>query len=305
MPIGNHDKIRLIHVRDKSVNRQGSLRLKIVIVSYNDGDLLCQRLRELCPYYDTVVVLNGTSPTKEEILTSFPQVTCITPSSNVGFASAVNLALLETPWEGTDLSLLLNPDCQIDSKTIDEILNAIGEQWNGPISAWSPQLESPDGSFQRTLWPFPGKLESFSYFFRLQRLISSRESGFVIGACLFIRTNIFYEIGSFDERFFLYSEECDWQKRAQLKGYRSTLLPSIRVTHIGGASSSDPTTRISQLIQSRYLYYEKWHGKSWANFDLIWLFFGHLIRGFFGDVPARNTHFKTSSIILNLLKKTL
>ena len=85
-----------------------------------------------------------------------------------------------------------------------------------------------------------------------RRLQGSRT--FVIGAVMLLRWEALLEVGLFDERFFLYAEETDWQRRALALGWTSAVCEACR-RHRGrdergsstprGCSSTPPRRRTS------------------------------------------------------------
>ena len=54
----------------------------------------------------------------------------------------------------------------------------------------------------------------------------------VVGACMLVRRERYAAAGGFDERFFMYSEEADWQRRMRNKGWQIGFTPA------GAASST-------------------------------------------------------------------
>jgi len=90
-------------------------------------------------------------------------------------------------------------------------------------------------------------------------------TGWVCGAVLLIRTELMRRLGGFDPRFFLYWEETDLCRRAEMAGAGIWAVGASVATHVGGASSAPDDTRVSGCIakhyyQSRYYYMTKHHG---------------------------------------------
>ena len=56
------------------------------------------------------------------------------------------------------------------------------------------------------------------------------------GACLFVRTSIYKEVGGLDVRFFAHQEEIDLCWRLRSRGYRLCCTPASVVYHVGGAT---------------------------------------------------------------------
>ncbi|MBC8143654.1 MAG: glycosyltransferase family 2 protein, partial [Armatimonadetes bacterium] len=46
------------------------------------------------------------------------------------------------------------------------------------------------------------------------------------------------DAGLMDDGFFMYSEETEWCHRFAAHGWQTRLVPSVTVTHLGGASSN-------------------------------------------------------------------
>ena len=84
----------------------------------------------------------------------------------------------------------------------------------------------------------------------------ARTPTFVIGAVLLLRWEALREVGMFDERFFLYAEETDWQRRAagsrvdlervlERHGPTRWSRNELRSTIVASCCSTPPTRRTS------------------------------------------------------------
>ena len=98
----------------------------------------------------------------------------------------------------------------------------------------------------------------------------------IAGASIMIRTEVFEDIGLFDENFFLYFEEVDLCRRARKKGWTTFYVPQSRVVHLGSISTGMNTwKRVPQYwLNSRLYYYEKHFGKLYAVLATFLLLFG-------------------------------
>ncbi len=76
------------------------------------------------------------------------------------------------------------------------------------------------------MWPFPSAAGSWREAVGLHRL-RREAAGFVIGACFLVRRSMFEELGGFDTRFWLYSEEADLCFRARRAGWRVELAGEL------------------------------------------------------------------------------
>jgi GT2 family glycosyltransferase len=73
-----------------------------------------------------------------------------------------------------------------------------------------------------------------------------------LGACMLVRRQAYEEIGGFDERLFMYSEEVDLALRYARAGWECVQVPSARVVHLGGQSTKQvPGRMFVELWRSR------------------------------------------------------
>jgi N-acetylglucosaminyl-diphospho-decaprenol L-rhamnosyltransferase len=175
---------------------------------------------------------------------------------------------------------LLNPDTVVRGDAPAQLVRFLDQ--TPTAGACGAQLCYADGSFQHGAFRFPGLAQLGLDFFpppgRLnQPLLDSRLNGrysrqlydqsqpfpvdFVLGATLLARGETLRQVGLLDEGYFMYCEEMDWQRRAQQAGWAVYCVPSARVVHVAGASSSQFRSRsFVALWQSRLRYFRRHHG---------------------------------------------
>jgi GT2 family glycosyltransferase len=137
----------------------------------------------------------------------------------------------------------------------------------------APALEYVDGTLQNNAYRrFPNAVTVFFDFcFPLGMLVQGRaldphnlpNSRFdrprriahATGAALLVRREAAEAAGPLDERFFLYYEETEWQRRIAERGWEIHLEPAARVRHIGGASSDGPAVASPHYIASVERYF--------------------------------------------------
>ena len=74
-----------------------------------------------------------------------------------------------------------------------------------------------------------------------------------LGAALLIRAEPFFELGGFDEHYFLYSEETDLAYRLKQRGWGSSSCADAVVAHVGGQSTAGRFDRFAGLSRWRYI----------------------------------------------------
>ncbi len=234
-------------------------RVHVVVVAYHGADDLARCLSALGDDVDVTVVDNSSSELVR-IAVARHGALYVDPGRNLGFAGGVNVALRDPERAPSQDILLLNPDAVLRPGDLDRLVGCLHAPGNERVAAVSPRLIGPDGSDQRVEWPFPSPRLAWSEALGFGHLAS--QSTFVIGAVLMIRAEALTEVGLFDERFFLYAEEADWQRRAWELGWMSSVCPGVVARHQGSATSTDSRRRDALFHAGQETYVRKWHGRS-------------------------------------------
>jgi N-acetylglucosaminyl-diphospho-decaprenol L-rhamnosyltransferase len=218
-----------------------------------------------------IVVVDDASPTPFPTEAAAGDVLVLRRTRNGGFGSAVNTGVARCAHPHL---LILNSDVTIGETFVRDLLDAAGP--------WLPALVAPavttGGALEHTGRRFPTArhqlVERVSALARWRhRAWWQRAVGqdlratrgrvvpvdWVAGVVMLLPTAEFREVGGFDERFHMYAEEVDLQRRLRERGIPSVLLGTVSVTHVG-AASSDPDRRQRWLTESRLSYAEKWGG---------------------------------------------
>jgi glycosyltransferase involved in cell wall biosynthesis len=253
----------------------------IVIVSYRRADLLRQCLESAAATLpaSAVHVWDNRSDGTDEIRAlaeQFVDVDWHFCDENLGFAAAVN-RLAERSSGST--FLLLNPDAQLigdlsgcrtllaTDTAVAAAAPLIAEA--GDDQGWSNAHREP--SLLRQITSYAGVDARVGHHPRLSLTYGERPSavdGYLTGACLLISRAAWERVGPFDERYFLYGEEADWQRRARNRGYRIELVDEPGVVHsAGGTVSDDPAAArmsLDRLNAARRRYLADHHGRAAA-----------------------------------------
>jgi GT2 family glycosyltransferase len=255
--------------------------VSFIIVSWNVCDLLrgCQRSiireTEACQQTtETIVVDNASSDGSVEMLRQeFPQVKVIANSKNVGFTRANNQALAVA--QGRYL-FLLNPDTELRPDALRSLIDFMeGHSRAGLVG---PRLFYGDGSPQSSRRRFPTLATAFFESTKLQQwfprnrilthyyMLDTRDDetqpvDWINGSAMFVRRDVYDQIGGLDEQFFMYSEELDWCYRARQSGWQIFYLPSAEITHYEGKSSEQVVARRDIYFHSSKIrFFRKYRG---------------------------------------------
>jgi GT2 family glycosyltransferase len=244
----------------------------VIVVAYGRSNELDRCLGELERAFPVTVVDNSSSGNVEAVAAR-RGAAYIDTGANLGFAAGVNVALRTLASAPPRYVLLLNPDALLAAEQVSVLSNFLESCGNSDVAAVSPCLVGPEGRPQRVVWPFPSPWRAWGEAVGLGRRLPARRT-FVIGAILFLRWQAIAQVGFFDERFFLYAEETDWQRRAVALGWTTAFCPEVVAEHRGAGSSGDRDQREALFHAGQETYIRKWFGaKGW------WLYRGAAVCG--------------------------
>jgi GT2 family glycosyltransferase len=253
--------------------------LPIIIVSWNVRELLARCLTsiqvelERSRITSRIVVVDNASHdgSPEMVRERFPQVELVASDENLGFAKGNNVGLRLVP--DCEFALLLNPDTEVQPGAITTLLAAA--RTRSDVALATSRLFYGDGAFQHSAFHFPGLSQLYIDLFPVPgRLHESRlngryprvayESGqpfeidHPLGAVMLIRGSAMRQVGLFDENFTLYCEEIDWAARFKEAGWQNLCVPSARITHHEGRSTSQvKVASFVKLWTARYQLHTK------------------------------------------------
>lgn len=268
----------------------------VVVVSYRTPELSERAAASAAASgAHAVVVDNASGDDTIERLQRIDGVALIESAANVGFGRAANMGASHA--DGHFL-VFLNSDAELTAGTLDRLAEELSHHAGRAIVG--PRLVEPDGSVQASagLLPAPGDLTVRALgLHRLGRWLTrlpilrtlvrqlpyasehasaemateTIDTNMVSGACFAIGREAFWELGGFDERFFMYFEDADLCKRAAAAGMPIRYVPSAVVTHIGGASSEGDYHFSPMHARSMRQYLEKWWGSPGAALAILLL----------------------------------
>ncbi|MGZ8271805.1 MAG: glycosyltransferase family 2 protein [Methylophilus sp.] len=253
--------------------------VSVIFVSYNTEEMTKKAIalvKQSLPQLNIeIFVIDNASKdgSAEMIRQAFPEIHLIINKTNVGFGRANNQAL---PFVHGRYILLLNTDAFVDPDTIQKTVDFMESKPKTGILG--VRLLGRDGVLQPSCRYFPTPINSFLFRTGLNKLFTSvkmvddmtwdhnqvRDCDWVPGCYYLIRKEVIDQVGLFDPRYFLYSEEVDHCFSAKNAGWNVTYFPYASVVHIGGESAktdnkiSSVSRQVSALqIESELLYFRK------------------------------------------------
>lgn len=197
-------------------------QVTVVVVTHHSAHCLggLNALLQHCPHL--IISDNASNDgTPEQARAMWPQAQVLQHASNMGFGAANNraLAMVTTPF-----AFLLNPDCEITPEALLALMDQAQQMPEAALLA--PQLVGARGQAEvnyrwpHTLWTSRGPAAD-----------GPACVGFVCGAAMLFRMELFASVGFFDERFFLYYEDDDLCLRLFKARLPMLLLPGIEALH--------------------------------------------------------------------------
>lgn len=255
-----------------------SPEFSLIFVNYRSARYLSMALRslfasEIGSSFEVIVVNNDSQ--EERILTSlqrFFPFRLIQSGDNSGFGAGNNLGARVA--RGGIIGFV-NPDTFWEDGKLEDIKKLFLEDFgmgvlglrlvdeNGDHEAWSAGSLP---TLSRIVLNNIPLVETF------RRVSEGAAVEWVSGGALFVRRELFRELGGFDDRFFLYFEDADLCARAREAGYAVRLDPEIFLKHYGGKSHRSKKRQKNDFFRSQDLYFQK-HRPVWEYFSLRFLRF--------------------------------
>jgi GT2 family glycosyltransferase len=228
----------------------GTPDMSLVVVTHNSADdlrALLPTVSRHLPEAEVVLVDNGSADGTAAVARGWPgRLTLIEPGANLGFGRASNLGMARA---GSETIIMLNPDVLL----VDASLAALGALARGRGGIWGPRLLNADRTRQPSASPVPGGWAALAAAVVPKALMPARvraaavpwtaertvRVGWLTGACLVARRDVFAPLGPFSPDIFMYGEDMDLGLRAAERGVPSWFAPDhARVVHLGGTSAA-------------------------------------------------------------------
>ena len=225
-----------------------SKKLAVLILNWNGKDLLERFLPSICKYNsdfaNIIVVDNASSDDSVTFLnTEYPEIETIELDKNYGFAEGYNKAMEMVNYPYV---VLLNSDVRVTENWLVEPLDFLEK--NGDYAACQPKiLDEKEPTKFEYAGASGGYIDRFGYPFCRGRIFddlevdagqydSVKDVFWASGAALFVRRELYLEVGGLDASFFAHQEEIDLCWRLLNMNYKIACIPQSTVFHLGGAS---------------------------------------------------------------------
>ena len=253
------------------------IQVSIIIVNYNCEEHTCNCIDSIYKHVTNlnfeIIVVDNASSTVNILLERYPEIKLIVNKENLGFGSANNIGVRQASG---NYIFFLNPDTILLNDAVSLFYEFLKNKSND-VACCGGNLVNADGSPNISYGNFPSVLQQFSDIgFRIfyKRFYSENLSlgqycyfrnikkvSYLSGSAFFIKKQLFESIGGFDEHFFMYYEETDLFLRLEKAGYKSYILPDVKIIHLESVTTKCELPfnygKWAMMEKSKYYYFTK------------------------------------------------
>lgn len=227
------------------------------------------------------IVDNASNDEIKELSDVFPNTKVSIQDKNIGFGAAHNKAfkLFEA-----DYYFILNPDTEFFGK--ESVLRKMYDflESHSHVGMVGPKIIYPDGSLQYSCYRFPVFIQPFFRRTVLGKLAKGksvnenylmkdfdhndvRPVDWLMGSAMFVRGRALFDVGGFDERYWMYAEDSDLCRKLWEKKWAVYYNPRAVIKHVHTRASSRVSGVIWPLIRNKYA---RTHVISWFKYFWKW-----------------------------------
>ncbi len=235
--------------------------ISISIVSHRQGALVTALLADIAAHCVLPLEIILTVNVPENLpfdAGSYPfPVKIIQNTIRKGFGANHNAAFAVSR---SDHFCILNPDIRFERDPFPALLDGLSDPAVGVVA---PLVVGPDGQIEDSARRFPTPLGIVRKALRGKRgpdyVIgqTSVRPDWIAGMFMLWRSDLFRQIGGFDESFFLYYEDVDACARLRCAGSGVILMPAARVTHYARRESHRNPRYLRWHLASMLRYFLK------------------------------------------------
>lgn len=224
-------------------------KVAIVILNWNGLEMLKQFLPSVIANSGNATVYVADNASTDDSVSflknEYPSISIIENKENNGYSSGYNESL---KFIEAEYYVLLNSDVEVAPNWVNPVIQLMDKDRS--IAACQPKILSFN---DKTVFEYAGAAGGFidkdGYMFCRGRIFNSfekdngqydgvKEIFWASGACLFIRADLFHELGGLDDDFFAHMEEIDLCWRLKNRGYKVMFNSESVVYHVGGGTLS-------------------------------------------------------------------
>lgn len=278
------------------------MQVSVIVLSWNSADYIGKCLDSLQKVsvpsgvdFRVILVDNASSDNSVKYLTKkYPQHELLVNQSNLGYAQGNNVGIQKALENGSDFVWIVNPDVEVHPKSLTALLAGARNFPQGGIFGskiyFAPGFEFHKDRYTKkdigkVIWYAGGNMDwgnMEGHHRGVDEVDSDKynrdlETDFVTGASMFVRSQVYRDIGLLDSRFFLYYEENDFCQRAKAAGWKLMYIPDSIAWHANAQATGIGSGLQDYYITRNRLFFGLRHAPFYTKLLLIkqsiWLYF--------------------------------
>ena len=250
------------------------MQLSVIILNYNVRYFLEQCVLSVQNALETIdgeiIVIDNNSPDDSCTIMKqrFPNVKLIQNSENVGFPKGNNIGVAQAKGK---YICILNPDTVVAEDTFTKVL-AFAQQQSDLGIVGCKLIDGTGNFLPESKRGVPTPWVAFTKITGLYKLFSGtfgkyyaqhlneNQTGKVdilVGAFMFLKRDLYLEVGGFDEDCFMYSDDIDLSYRILQKGKSNYYFHETTVIHYKGESTIKDETYMKRFQEAMNFFYKK------------------------------------------------
>ncbi|MBI2613510.1 MAG: glycosyltransferase family 2 protein [Candidatus Levybacteria bacterium] len=196
------------------------------------------------------------------------KVEVIKNEKNLGFSGGHNVGINYALKNKADFVIILNNDTYVDRNFVEELLKTAEKDSKigivSPKIYFAPGFEYHKDRYSkeergRVFWYAGGEMDwknVIGHHRGVDRIDKGQfdetvETELGTGCCMLIRREVFDEVGTFDDRYFLYYEDADLCMRAKKNNFKIMYVPKSVIWHKNAGSAGGSGSKLQDYYITR------------------------------------------------------
>jgi GT2 family glycosyltransferase len=232
-----------------------------VILHYGSQDYTNKCIESLVNEKNLDIIISDNDPSQSyEPLQNIREfVKIIKTGGSAGFSEANNIAVKTFLTKEHGSIFILSNDTIVIKSALDYLRDTLNSSDIGAVGPCMPYVSNP-----KKIWACGGYISKLKVAVGGLQPKSNQpyQVDYIPGAAILCRSDLWKEIGGFNEEYFLAYEEVEFAQEVKKKGFKVMANPrSIILHHVGISSQRSPKYYYNgirnRLIFSKYLYGKK------------------------------------------------
>ena len=187
-------------------------------------------------------------------------------NGNHGYAGGNNVGIEYATRAGYDYFWILNNDITVEPDALRGLLDTLHSDprcgFSASVLVYADNPEKVQCVGGGTVYPWLGKTKLIGK--KADRsqlpLLNLPTPDYLMGASMLVSRRVIEEVGVMDDRYFMYSEEVDWQRRAAARGITCKVALNSFARH-GDSGSTKGKSHLFHFYRNRaaIMYNRKFH----------------------------------------------